>query len=180
MKAATTDDRHRTFVELLVRNQAAIRAFICSLVRDHHAAEDVFQDVAVVLLETFERYDTSRSFAAWARGVAAKVVMKRWDKQKRTPAPFSPEAVEAILAASEEVDARIGPEREALRRCVAALPARSRKLLALRYESAFRLAQIAEAMESTLSAIHKALTRIRAGLEECIRGKLAAGQEGGA
>ena len=46
-----TDDRHRRFVELLLRNETSIKAFISSLVRDYHTSQDVFQDVAMILLE---------------------------------------------------------------------------------------------------------------------------------
>jgi len=47
-----------------------VSAFVLSIVRDFSIRDDVLQETAVVVLESFERYDTSRPFVSWAIGVA--------------------------------------------------------------------------------------------------------------
>lgn len=58
------------FLMLLLRNEAELRAFTGSLVRDRETREDIFQEVALALWQQADRYDPQRPFGAWARGIA--------------------------------------------------------------------------------------------------------------
>ncbi|MBY0528492.1 MAG: sigma-70 family RNA polymerase sigma factor [Gemmataceae bacterium] len=166
-------DQQEDFLRLFLTYQAEIRAFIGSLVRDRHGSDDVFQEVALVLWKEFQRYDPTRSFGAWARGIAAKKVMQRWDRLSRMPVPFSPEAIEAVLEAYDRTEAASQPQADALAHCLEGLPDKSRQLLTLRYEQSLKLGQIAQAVDSTLDAVHKALSRLRTRLHECVERRLA-------
>jgi RNA polymerase sigma-70 factor, ECF subfamily len=166
------------FLTLFLRHQDDVRAFIGSLVRDPHAREDVFQEVALILWNEFPRYDRARPFGAWARGIAANKVLQRWGKDSRAPVPFPPEAIAALLDAYERTETDHSARALALERCLEALPEKSRQLLALRYEQSLKLGQIAERLRTTADAVHKALSRIRERLQGCIRRRLAAGGEG--
>src|SRR5262249_9389917 len=59
-------DSQNEFLPLFLKHQVGIRAFLGSLVRDPHARNDLFQEVALVLWHEFPRYDRARSFGAWA------------------------------------------------------------------------------------------------------------------
>src|SRR5258708_34106656 len=90
-----TMDTHVEFMTLFLRHQAEVKAFIGSLVRDRHGRDDLLQEVALILWEKFPLYDPARSFGAWARGIAAKQVMQRWEKTRRLPMPFAPQTIQA-------------------------------------------------------------------------------------
>ena len=167
-------DTHVEFMTLFLRNQSEVKAFIGSLVRDRDARDDLFQEVALILWEKFPTHDPGRSFGAWARGIAAKKVMQRWEKAGRLPLPFAPETIQALLDAYERTEASASAASVALERCLEDLPDKSRRLLALRYEQALGLGQIAQQVGSTLSGIHKALSRLRTRLQECVEQRLAA------
>jgi len=167
-------DLQEDFLRLFLVTQSEIRAFIGSLIRDRHGCDDVFQEVALVLWKEFQRYDRSRSFGAWARGIAAKKVMQRWERLGRQPIPFSPQAMQAILEAYDRSEATALPQADALQRCLEQLPDKSRQLLVLRYEKSLKLGQIAQSANSSLDAVHKALSRIRQRLQECVERRLAA------
>jgi RNA polymerase sigma-70 factor (ECF subfamily) len=167
-------DRRGDFLTLFLRHQTALRAFIGSLLRDRHARDDVFQEVALILWNEFERFDASRSFGAWARGIAANKVQQRWRQQARMPAPFPPEAVQALLEAYDRTETDETPHAEALRRCLEQLPEKSRQLLALRYEESLKLGEIARRVRASLDAVHKALSRLRERLQRCVERRLAA------
>jgi RNA polymerase sigma-70 factor (ECF subfamily) len=167
-------DQQSEFLPLFLEHQVSIRAFIGSLVRDRHTRDDLFQEVALVLWHDFPRYDRARSFGAWARGIAANKVLQRYHKDARLPVPFAPEAIEALLDAYDRTETAEAPHADALQRCVEQLPERSRRLLALRYEQSLKLAQIAERLSTSLDAVHKALSRLRQRLQECIEQRLAA------
>ncbi|MCE9532758.1 MAG: sigma-70 family RNA polymerase sigma factor [Planctomycetes bacterium] len=165
-------DRHDEFMRLFLRHQSEIRAFIGSLVRDRHAREDVFQEVSLILWRQYETYDASRSFGAWARGIAANKVLQAYDKSVRTPVAFSPEAVQAILDAHDRTEQDSPLQADALNRCIEHLPEKSRELLVLRYEQSLRLEVVAQRVKSTLHAVHMALSRIRTRLAECIEQRM--------
>lgn len=165
-------DAHERFLRLLLAHQEDLKAFLASMVRDRAQAEDLFQDVCLALWGGFPSYDPSRPFGAWARGVAAKKILQFWERSRRIPQPFSPEAVRAILEAYDREEPGPG-EAEGLRDCIARLPERARRLLALRYERELKLGEIAREVGSTLDAVHKALCRIRAALQQCLHERSA-------
>jgi RNA polymerase sigma-70 factor, ECF subfamily len=170
-------DPHTEFLSLFLEHQVGVRAFIGSLVRDRHTRDDLFQEVALTLWHEFERFDRSRSFGAWARGIAANKVLQRWHKDNRQPALFPPEAVQALLDACERGERSESLRAEALEQCLEALPEKSRHLLNLRYERSLKLAEIAQRLHSTLDAVHKALSRIRDRLALCVERRMAAAQK---
>src|SRR5262245_56589088 len=98
-------DLQEEFLTLFVGCQREIRAFIGSLVRGSHDCDDLVQEVALTLWKEFSRYDRSRSFGAWARGIAAVKLMQRWDKIKRLPVALSPEAIQAVAVAFDRSEA---------------------------------------------------------------------------
>jgi RNA polymerase sigma-70 factor (ECF subfamily) len=170
-------DTQVEFLTLFLRHQAEVKAFIGSLVRDRHARDDLFQEVSLVLWEKFPTYEPGRSFAAWARGIAARKVLQRWEKDGRLPQPFAPQTIQALLDAFERTEAEASARGEALERCLENLPEKSHHLLTLRYEQTLTLGQIARQVGSTLDAIHKALSRLRARLQECVEQRLRAAGE---
>jgi RNA polymerase sigma-70 factor, ECF subfamily len=164
------------FLKRFLRHQDDLRAFLGSVVRDRAAAEDLFQEVSLVLWQSFGNYDPSRPFGAWARGIAVKKVLQTREKSRRLPLAFSPQAILAILDAYDRTE-KLAPDPSDLRECIAKLPPRSQSLLALRYERSFKLGQIAREVGSTLDAVHKLLTRIRENLQECLQRRLQSDPE---
>ncbi len=162
------------FLKLLLQHQNDVKAFISSLVRDRYVCDDIFQDVALILWRKFDQFDRSRSFGAWARGIASKKIMQYFDKNRKTPLPLSPEVIEAVVIAFDQEEAQdITDEQEALRTCLEMLPEKSRSLLKMRYENAMQLNEIADVIAKSLNAVHKTLTRIRDSLRKCIEKKIA-------
>jgi RNA polymerase sigma-70 factor (ECF subfamily) len=166
-------DRRAEFLQLFVEAEGSIRAFTATLIRDRHAREDVVQEIALTLWKEFHRYDPQRPFGAWARGVAANKVMQRWDQAGRTPRPFSPEAVQALLDACDRAEVKASWRAEALEDCVEQLPEKSRRLLTLRYGESSKIERIAAELNSTVDAVYQALSRLRIRLAECVERRLA-------
>ena len=161
----TSDDY---FLRLFLRHQGDLRAFLGSVVRDRAAAEDLFQEISLVLWQSFAQYDPTRPFGAWARGIAVKKVLQGREKSRRLPLAFSPQAIQAVADAYDRTD-DLAPDSAALRDCISKLPPRSQSLLALRYERSLKLGEIAKEVGSTLDAVHKLLSRIRENLQECLQ-----------
>lgn len=169
-------DGHEEFLKLFLEHQADLRAFVGSMLRAQAARDDVVQETALILWREFARYDRSRSFGAWARGIAANKILQRLSHDHRRGLTLPAEAIPAVLAAFDRTEDAGEPRRAALEQCLKQLPEKSRSLLDLRYEQGLSLAQAAERVSSTLDAVHKALSRIRTKLQECIERRIRAGE----
>jgi RNA polymerase sigma-70 factor (ECF subfamily) len=164
------------FLQLFLTHQSDLRAFIGALVRDSQAREDIFQNVSMTLWENFERYDRERSFGAWARGIAAKKVMHEHRRNARFPLLLPPEAIQAVADAYDRTEraANAGPRQAALTECMSRLPAKTREILALRYDGELSGETIAVRTGTTVAAVHQTLSRARSSLSDCIRLRLNA------
>lgn len=168
------------FLRMFLTVETDLRAFVRSVLRNVAAEEDVVQDTALVLWEKFAEYDRSRPFGAWARGVAAKRLLKRREKEARSPATLAPEAVQALLEAFDRVtDQDISRRQEALEECLGRLPDKSREVIERRYRDERSPQQIADESGRSIAAVYQVLSRVRLLLEECIRERLAAWEGGG-
>lgn len=167
-----------TMFRLLMQHEGEIRAFVGSMLRDRGLCDDVFQEVALTLWEQADRYEASRPFGPWARGIAANKVLERRRRDQRFPLAFSPETIEAVAQGFARTEASAARELDALEECLERLPKGARRLLSLRYQDDLSAGEIARRTSRTLDAIYQALSRARAALEECIRRRLAAEPEG--
>jgi RNA polymerase sigma-70 factor (ECF subfamily) len=165
--------QHEVFLSYFSRCEVDLRALVGAALHDFHAREEVFQEIALTLWQQFSRYDPSRPFGAWARGVAAKKLMERFSRDRRHPLVFSPEAIRKLVDAAERSDSRPAPDFEALDHCLGKLPAKSRQLLSLRYGQAQSAAVIASQTRATEPAVRQALSRLRGRLRDCMERYMA-------
>ena len=110
--------------------------------------------------------------AQWARGVAANKILHAIRHQKRVPVAMEPESIEAILSAFERIASQSNDRKDALAECLERLSDRSRNLLAMKYEQDLRAEEIGRRIQQETNAVHQSLSRIRAKLADCIRGRL--------
>ena len=161
---------HQSFHKHLRQHQADLRAFIGSLVTDVARREDVFQETALTLWQKYPDYDHSRSFGAWARGVAAKKILHAKRQDQRFPTPFDPETIEHIAQGFEDIDteAAASVHERGLQHCLKKLPDEAHALLVARYEQGLSGEVLARKQGCSLQALYKQLSRIRQQLGTCI------------
>lgn len=160
------------FLPLFLAHQSDLRAFLAAVVRDAAMREDIFQNVSLTLWEKFAEFDDTRSFGAWARGIAAKKVLHEHRSRERFPLTFPPETLQAVVDAWDRTELPMPPREAALRECMAELPEKSRLLVKLRYEEELSGEIIATRTGSSVDAVYQNLTRLRQALGECIRRRL--------
>jgi len=165
---------HSDFLAKFLAHQREIEAFVAALVRNRDLAADIAQETAVVLWERFEQYDRERSFASWAKGIAANKVRQHWDRVKRAPVFLSEEALSHVLRAYDRTEDEAAGLKEALSKCLQNVNESGRKMLRLRYEGSHSLGEVAKNMGRTVAATQKALSRIRLGLQSCIEARVRA------
>ena len=114
-------NEQEVFLSQFLRCEADLRALVGAVVRDVHVREDVFQEIALTLWRHFSRYDPSRTFGAWARGVAAKKLLERCSGDRRLPLVLSPDAILELAEAADRSESRLAPGFEALEHCLGKL-----------------------------------------------------------
>lgn len=167
-------DQHQAFIRHFLQHQDDLRAFVASAIRDWARADDIVQDVSVVLWERYEQYDPQYAFGAWARGIAANLVKREYRRVKRGPQRLSEAAIDALCAAFDEAaeERGSGERQAALRACLGELGDKPRHLLSLRYEEDLPHQDIAARVSTSVEAVSKMISRTRAALQRCVLKRL--------
>jgi RNA polymerase sigma-70 factor (ECF subfamily) len=165
------DERTRQATRLWTLAQPTVSAFVTSLVRNFRDRDDVLQETAVAVIESFDRYDPDRSFVGWALGIARNQVGLYLRRRGRDFHMFDTEATEQLAIAFESVTPDELHQLDDLRDCLKLLEGRARRLCELRYREDQKPAAIAEVVGMSANAVAKALQRIREQLRECIERK---------
>ncbi|WP_146435263.1 sigma-70 family RNA polymerase sigma factor [Blastopirellula retiformator] len=152
--------------------QPMVAAFVTSVVRDQVDRDDVMQETALAVLRSFETYDTSKPFNAWALGIARNQIGLYLRRRKRDRLVFSDETI-ANLQATFQTEAPPA-KLDFLPDCIAQLQGRARQLCDLRYQQDLKPAAIAARIQMTANSVAKALQRIREQLRDCVEAKAAA------
>jgi RNA polymerase sigma-70 factor (ECF subfamily) len=135
LRQATAGDA-RAFAELFRRRHPDVFRFALHLTGSVATAEDVVQDVFMVVVRDGARYDAGRAtVAAWLCGIARNLVRQRLERDRRfTPVDFAddgePSAVDSV--ALDPLAGLLRAERiETVRRAVRVLPLPYREAVVL-------------------------------------------------
>lgn len=168
------DEQARQATRLWTLAQPAVSAFVTSVVRDFRDRDDVLQDVAVAVIDSFGCYDPQRPFVAWAIGVARNQVGLYLRRRRRERLVFDDETVARLALAFAEVSPQQTRALDFLQDCLKSLEGRARTLCDLRYRDDLKPAAIADSVGMTANSVAKALQRVRDQLRDCIERKALA------
>ena len=167
-----------SLIKQLLQHQGDYMAYLMAMVRDLDAAEEIFQNAAVVVIE-YAQPETIRDFRAWGKEIMRRQAL-HYLRAKGTAASnlssIEPDLLEQIDRAFDEdtTDAvQRQREIEALRECSKKLPEPQRTMVAMRYERRVSFDEIGAALGKTAAAIQRALSRSRKALYDCVQSKLA-------
>ncbi|MBN1669831.1 MAG: sigma-70 family RNA polymerase sigma factor [Kiritimatiellae bacterium] len=148
-------------------------AYILAAIRDFADAEDLFQDVSLVILKKQQDGIVVRHFGAWSREIARRTVQDYFKRRKKDRLVLAGDALELLEQAFAAHDAENGGEDQLLlrrlRRCVSELPGHLHDLVALRYRESLPLREIAARLGRSAGAVQVALSRTRTKLLDCTR-----------
>jgi RNA polymerase sigma-70 factor, ECF subfamily len=133
---------------LYLRYADNVYAYVCSILRDEHEAEDVTQQVFAKLTGALGRYEPRVApFSAWILRVAHNAAIDHM--RTRRPVPC-----DDVHAADAEADDS-GRERFAdLRLALDALPAEQRNVIVLRFLVGLTPREVAERLGRSEDAVH--------------------------
>lgn len=148
---------------LYVRYADDVRGFVQSIVRDHHEAEDITQNVFAKLIKAIQKYEEREvPFAAWILRVARNAALDHLRAKRQIP-------VEEVRIADDGHDQIAADRGRCLRAALAELPEAQREVLVLRHIAGLSPGEIAERLGKTEASIQGLHHRGRAALKASLR-----------
>jgi RNA polymerase sigma-70 factor (ECF subfamily) len=167
--------QHGSYIELLNENQSRLFAYLYAHVLNMADAEDLYQQVAMVLWEKFDQFVPGTDFGAWGIRVAELTIKNFLRGKRRSKILFSDEVMQRIVERqSETTQATAAARTEALQTCLKRLPQSDRALVERCYGGGFKIKEIAADEGRSAGAVYTALCRIRQALLACIERTIAA------
>jgi RNA polymerase sigma-70 factor, ECF subfamily len=163
------------FTELYKRRQAGVYRFALQMTGSPETAEDVTQEVFIVLIRTAERFDPARgSLAGYLYGIARNYVLRRLD-QDRAFIPLMDSLEEGttppsmIAEGDPLVDLTRGETIQSLRDSILALPSHYREVIVLCELHEMSYIEAANIVGCAVGTVRSRLHRARGLLLERLR-----------
>ncbi|MBA4386460.1 MAG: hypothetical protein C0404_00680 [Verrucomicrobia bacterium] len=170
MSSMANDEMMQRFVMLYSQHQRVIFNFVLAGVSDFHAAEDIVQNIGIVLWKKFDLYRPEMPFVRWALGVARLEVLQFHRRKGRSREDLVSEEIIDIVAASMERETDgLADESNALATCVDKLPQHHKDLIKMRYGEGAPIKDVAQQFGQTFAMANMSLVRIRKALLECVK-----------
>tara|TARA_B110000483_G_C18012246_1_gene471586 strand:- start:254 stop:793 length:540 start_codon:yes stop_codon:yes gene_type:complete len=167
-------DPEETFVQLVVTHQAALRAFVLSLMPGSQEVEDVIQETNAAIWRKRGEFQIGTSFKSWMFSVAKFKAMSSWRDRSRRKEWVLPE--ETMIKLIEEVETggfeTTEEKQEALRLCLQQLRPEDRGLILRRYIKESSLGELAKETGRNKESLKVSLHRLRVLLKTCVLRKL--------
>lgn len=167
------DDAQTRFLKLHMAHQRSLYGFLLAAVRNPVEADDLLQQVTLILWKKFGSFREGSPYLAWAFGVARFEIASHFRRQGRGERRLPLEILDQVAPELEAQEGRLEQERGALAECVRVLPEPLRELLRLRYDEGASLRDLAGRLGQSLAAVNMKIVRIRRALLDCTRRRLA-------
>jgi RNA polymerase sigma-70 factor (ECF subfamily) len=169
--------------EILVREHAPmLTAYLRCLVRSQSQVDDLFQETMLTAWRNLDKFDRSKPFGPWLRGIAANLSMAARRKGSREFRLLEPAMLEHLEGRFQELQRQPGDnldeQLECLRDCLSRLPEPYRETIRLRYSEEIKGEALASRLNASIESVKKRLQRARERLLTCLRQKLSLGGTG--
>jgi RNA polymerase sigma-70 factor (ECF subfamily) len=164
---------HETILKHLFEARQRLSSLAWLIVHDAQAAEDLFQNVALKSVTKSVTFEHESALLSWATVAMKREAIDWLRKRKRETLGLEPDVLDLI---SDEWSAHSQPEgrrMEALRKCLASVPDRSRQLLHLRYFDGHSCDEVARRVGASVEAVYQRLSRLHRQLKQCVDRRLA-------
>lgn len=156
------------FLGVFLPIQPSLRAYLHAAVGSRAAVEELQQDVAVALWEKFSTYDQERPFLPWALGMARIQVLRWRQTQFRDRRLLSAETAELLAESAAEPANELTHRLDFIAGCLGQVGERITGLLRRHHVLGESARTIAEADDTTTTAVENALMRARKALRHCV------------
>ena len=156
--------------ELYDRHSRLLYGLILRIVRDRAEAEEILQEVFVLVWNRVATYNPGLGPpAAWLVGIARNRAIDRLRANSARRRAIESARLDVESNENPETDALVGEQQAAIRQALQAIPREQRDLIEEAYFLGFTHSELAERHKLPLGTVK---TRIRTGLQ-ALRGQLA-------
>jgi RNA polymerase sigma-70 factor (ECF subfamily) len=171
------DQRRDAFARLFAKYDRWLFSYLVTLLASPAHAEEVFQEVCVVVWRLYDQFELGTDFVKWVSVIAHNQVRKFRRAAKRTGFQLSDETCERLADDAVRRADLFDFRRDALRKCLGKLTGNDRQLVQRCYgesEASESFKAVAEDLGKPVNTVYKALNRIRRSLHDCIDRTIAA------
>ncbi|QDT65779.1 sigma-70 family RNA polymerase sigma factor [Calycomorphotria hydatis] len=164
------DELHEEFLGLLQASYHSIYGCVATFVTNRADAEDVMQEVVIVLWRRFADYDRQRPFKQWANGVAANTARAflRHESRRRRSIVLNDDLLKQLARVRNSCSELLELRQDRLKDCLKKLPTEERRLLLKCYQKDNKINDIAREESCSSNALYHRLARMRTRLFKCI------------
>jgi RNA polymerase sigma-70 factor (ECF subfamily) len=172
----TDPSQVQLYTQLWTTVQSRVYGLLLALVHDRHAAQDLTQEVAMLLWQKFDTFGPDsepHNYLNWTLQTARYCAANWRRRHHKRALPLSNETFELLADEAQRLSSTFDDRLDALRECLATLPTEKMQLLRSYYGQERRVAIIAAERGVSVQAIYRAIQRLDRSLLECIHRKLA-------
>jgi RNA polymerase sigma-70 factor (ECF subfamily) len=159
---------------ILLPERLSLVAFLSSVTRDFHLAEDVFQEVCVKAVARAGEFESAAHLIQWARLTGKNRAIDILRTREGRMECLSDDLL-CTLATEWPSHASSGPLMDALSHCLDQVTPYNRELLRMRYFERRSSSEVAMALGRKIETVYQALARLHKTLGDCVRARV--GQE---
>ena len=176
MTSKNEQDQRSLIVETVTHYQSMILAYAYSVLRDFHLAENVFQDVSIILSEKWDDLPHDEQIGFWLKETTRRKSLETLRKQKRFPVSLSEDALEVIgqelvhTHSDDRERERLNNIFDLLHKCLDKLGKSAYRALELRYGEGDRHSceDIAAIMGKSVQSVYSITKRSRLAVARCV------------
>lgn len=166
-----------TLIRRFLEERDAILGYLIALTLDFQVAEEIFQDVSLVVVAEANKNTDVKNVPAWVREIARRRISEYYRKRSRQSptTPFSESLAEVIdqsFAENENLLHEQQTRMYLLLDCLKRLTGRSQELVRGFYHNRQSLQQLATSLGWQVDSVKVALSRARKVVGDCVRFKM--------
>ena len=165
----------RAFEILVRQHHRRVRSYALALVPREDVADDLVQDAFLIAHRDLAKFDPSRDFGAWVRGIVRMKVLE-WARSNRVQI-LDASVLDSIEHEHRAWDRAVEDGREdalqAVRECLTRLSVHLGLTVELFYTRKQSCLEIAARLGTSEAVVRKRLQRARERLSDCIRRRLS-------
>ena len=172
----TQENNNLRVVETVVQYRRMIQAYSNAIVRDFHLAEDVYQEVAMIVAKNWETLPPDEELLPWIREITRRKSLEAVRKNKRMPLLLTEETLTALAEKfTEEEDNTTATQlkdfqQHLIEKCVSHLKGMAKAVIEMRYgrDDYPSCEEIADELGRSVKAVYNIIGRARLALVQCV------------
>jgi|688.fasta_scaffold83955_3 RNA polymerase sigma-70 factor (ECF subfamily) len=163
-------------VRLYSQHQRWLYGYLMTLLGNPEDAEDVMQEVSVVMWREHQSFALGTNFTGWLSVIAYHQVQKFWRQRKKKATYLDVSVIEQLASVISQDREVVDIRRQFLGECLEGLPSQDKSLIETVYgsEGPGKIRRHAQQSGVDEAGFYRALARIRRALFNCVQRKLAA------